>query len=147
MSLDEFAGDERRKFVRVTAEIPLKIRFRGRLLEFPGAFSRDVSTGGLGVELDAQFPEVSAELMAFRGDLDIEVTLPEDEGMLNCIAEVRWATKCAENEGNVLLGLSFKDLDDEQKDKLDGLVKGLVSKEYRDKILAHYEKTPRQEFG
>ena len=90
MSLGEFAGMERRKFVRVTAEIPLRINFRGRVLTFPGAFSRDVSSGGLGIELDARYADVTADLLAYRGTIEVSVELPGEGRSIDATAEVRW---------------------------------------------------------
>ena len=142
MDLTEFAGVERRQYVRVTAEVPLKIHFRGQVLSFPGAFSRDISTGGLGVELGAQYADVSAELLAFRGEVEVEVDLPGEEGPISTSAVVRWVARAKENDGAVLLGLKFTGLDEAARERLGVLVKDLVDSEYRDKILAKYEKTP-----
>jgi len=142
MGLTEFAGVERRKFVRVTAQVPLRIYFRGETLNFPGAFSRDVSTGGLGVELDAQYADVSGELLAYRGDIEVEIDLPDEDEPIKAAAEVRWVTRSDLNEGAVLMGLKFKELDDEQHERMADLVKDLVDAEYREKILAKYEKPP-----
>ena len=139
MSLGEFAGVERRKFVRVTAEIPLRINFRGRVLTFPGAFSRDVSSGGLGVELDARYADVTADLLTYRGTLEVSVELPDDGAPINATAEVRWVERSQDKEGSVLVGLRFLDLGDAEHQRLTGFVKDLVSRQYREKILGHYE--------
>ena len=142
MSLGEYSGMERRKYVRVPAEIPLKINFRGQSLVFPAAFSRDISTGGLGVELDAEYADVSGELLAYRGELEVEVQLPEEGERLDLMAEVCWVAKSEENEGAVLMGLRFKGLADADRDRLGELVKDLVDAEYRERILSKYEKPP-----
>jgi c-di-GMP-binding flagellar brake protein YcgR len=98
-----------------------------------------VSSGGLGVELDARYADVTTEILTYRGTLEVSIELPDDGAPINATAEVRWVERSHEKEGSVIVGLRFLDLSDAEHARLAGFVKDLVSRQYREKILGHYE--------
>jgi len=139
MTLRELFGRERRRLVRVTAEVPLKIHYRGRAMRFPGAFTRDISTGGLGVELQAKYAEMGSQLAAYRGTLEVEMELESGAKPIAAIADVRWATRSRQRKGAVLMGLKFVEITDTDRRKLSDFLKGLVDRQYHEKVLDSYE--------
>ena len=139
MTLKELFGRERRRSVRVTAEVPLKIYYRGRAMKFPGAFTRDISTGGLGVELKAKYADMGTQLAAYRGTLEIEMELGSDAEPITVIADVRWVARSRQRKGGVQMGLKFVEIADADRRKLSDFLKGLVDRQYHEKIVDCYE--------
>jgi hypothetical protein len=130
--MGDFSGEERRRYVRVSADISVRLRLGDSSVTYPAVFARDVSSGGLGVEIGGPYPDSYENLRTWRGPLDVELGLPGGTNV--CVkAEVVWGHVHEEGDQKTFrVGLRFVDLEGGTKIKLEDFVKSKVDERFRD---------------
>ena len=105
---------ERRQFVR----LPLKVKVSAQLLsesggeKVSGVLARDLSVGGLGLEISTVKAGFWRRLKTKDSKLMLEFKLPGDKKTCKCLARVRWKTSVKAGKKKVYLaGLSFLGID------------------------------------
>ena len=139
MNLMPILEAERRQFVR----LPLKIKVNAKLLseaggqkKVSGVLARDLSVGGLGLELSTIKAAFWRKLKTKDSKLMLEFKLPGDKKPCKCLARVQWKTKLKAGKSTLYLaGLSFLGIDQALQRRFfhlvrDALVKRL-NKEYK----------------
>ncbi|MHC5053473.1 MAG: PilZ domain-containing protein [Planctomycetota bacterium] len=112
-------GDEKRQFVRVGAALAVRIRLADAKVDYPAVFTRDVSSGGIGLEIGAKWPDSFNNLMSWDGPADVEIDIPPDH-VCHARAVVVWG-HVHEPEGaerRFRVGLRFVDIADSDRVRL-----------------------------
>lgn len=121
---------ERRQFIRVSAKLSVRLVLDDEdPVTYPAVFARDVSTGGLGIEIGGRYPDSFEKIRAWQGPLRVEIDLPPTsswpEGKTIAVpAEVVWTR--VEEEGDerrFRVGLRFLEMDELTRGRLADFVK------------------------
>ena len=145
MAMPDTTGRERRKYVRVSANFMVKVKCRDAVISYPAAFARNISSGGVGIEIGGRYPD-SFEILTHSSDpVSVEITLPSGE-VLNVGAQVVWGHvdggKTDEGQ-SFRVGLKFIDLDEQTKQKLGAFIKEKVNEALTQHARARVQrKTP-----
>lgn len=118
-----FTGRERRRYVRVGAELATRVRVGDEMVTLPGFFVRDVSTGGLGVEMEKSWCKDLMELTEELQPVEFELLPPSGEP-IRVAAERVW--KRLDGEGKdcrCKAGFRFLEMDDRDRARRADLVK------------------------
>ena len=113
------SDSEKRRFTRVGAELKVRISFGGTNVDYPAVFARDVSFGGLGLEISSKWPGFFEQLMSWTDPVDLAFDLPPDHTS-HAQAVVVWG-HIKEVEGGVKrfrMGLRFVKIDKDEKSRL-----------------------------
>ncbi len=116
-------GMERRQFVRVRMEVPIRyklVRPTGeKVVEdlFEGS-TVNISTGG--VLLDGKLPDPSyvVELLAQRIRIALNMAIPGDTAPVKAIARAAWIERLEEKSGIFPMGLSFDEISDGDRSRI-----------------------------
>lgn len=116
---------ERRDFVRVSADIVVRYRFRHLARKDPDATDK-VLTGattnlsGGGLLLRGPIPEISivTQLITGKAMLDVELTLPGDPTPILAKARCAWVETVEEETLRCHLGLRFTEITPEDKERI-----------------------------
>lgn len=121
---------ERRQFIRVSAKLSVRLVLDDEeTVTYPAVFARDVSTGGLGIEIAGRYPDSFEKIRAWRGPLRVEMDLPPTsswpEGKtIAAPAEVVWTRVEGEgDERRFRVGLRFLEMDELTMGRLADFVK------------------------
>jgi len=120
---------DRRKYVRVSADFKVKITHESSVITYPAAFARDISTGGIGIEISGHYPDSYDTLTHIDGAVQVELDLGEGEVLL-IKADVVWGHiegESPEKDCPFKIGLKFVDLDEESKEKLSAFIRRKVN--------------------
>ena len=115
---------ERREFVRVRAEVPVRYRFLSHDPAFEATgytegTTRDVSGGG--VLMDAQVPDPDwiPGLLTERIFLGIELDLPGEDEPVRALTRAAWVQAEVQGDSDCcLMGLRFKEITREDLDRV-----------------------------
>jgi c-di-GMP-binding flagellar brake protein YcgR len=112
---------ERRDFVRVATDIPVRYRFRlgeDTAQEVFGGTTTNLSGGGL--LLHGRLPGISAvtQLLTQRATLELEMTLPGDPHVIRATARCAWIESIDEATLMCHYGLRFAEIAAEDKDRI-----------------------------
>lgn len=117
--MSEVPGSDKRRFVRVGAELAVRIKLGDSKVDYPAVFTRDVSSGGIGLEIGAKWPDSFEKLMSWDGPADVEIGLPPDH-ICRSKAVVVWG-HVNEPEGaerRFRVGLRFVEIDETDRVRL-----------------------------
>ena len=135
-------GAERRKYVRVSADFPVSITFEGVSITYPAAFARDISSGGIGIEIAGQYPDSYDKLTSTSGPVNVEVHMTEEQ-VINVRASVVWshvAGKEGDEDRPFKIGMQFAELDDDTKATLTAFIKEKVDQALKDHAASRQER-------
>jgi len=115
---------ERREFVRVKAEVPVRYRFLSHdpsfeATDYTDGVTRDVSGGG--VLMDAQVPDPDwiPGLLTGRIFLGVELDLPGGDEPVRALTRAAWVQADVQGDGDgCLVGLRFKEITREDLDRV-----------------------------
>lgn len=115
---------ERRDFVRVAVEIPVKYRFRTALKHHPDyerpqpGSTSNLSGGGL--LLQGRLPAIAAvtELLTGKTTIDLELSLPGETYMIRARGRCAWIETIDEQSLRCHLGVRFLDITPEDKERI-----------------------------
>jgi len=104
-------GREKRHGVRVGAGLKVRIGLGDAKVEYPAVFTRDVSAGGIGVEINAESPDSFNHLMSWDGPAVVEIHLPADR-VCRSTATVVWGHETGPEgpERRFRVGLRFVEI-------------------------------------
>jgi len=74
--MSEASGGDRRRHVRVGVEFAARIRLGEAWVDYPSVFTRDVSFGGIGLEIAAKWREPFDGFLSGDDPVDVEIDLP-----------------------------------------------------------------------
>ena len=102
------SGREKRHGVRVGAELAARIGLKGARVECPVVFTKDVSAGGIGLEIGAMSPDFVNRLTSSEGPALVEIDLPADR-VCRSMATVAWGREAGPEgpERRFRVGLRF----------------------------------------
>lgn len=115
---------ERRDFVRVAADIPVRYRFRSQ--KSPVGVTDKILTGatanlsGGGLLLRGPLPEIAivTELVTGKATLEVELALPGDPDPIRGKARCAWVETVDEATMRCHLGLRFTEIAAEDKERI-----------------------------
>jgi hypothetical protein len=146
--MPESRGEERRRYVRVSADFMVRLRCEGSVITYPAAFARNISSGGIGIEIGGRYPDSFDILTKTSEPVGLEITLDGGE-VLAVMAQVMWGhveggAQGAPAEGQRFrVGLQFLDLDEHAQRTLDEFVKMKVNEALTEHMRAKtLRKTP-----
>jgi c-di-GMP-binding flagellar brake protein YcgR len=120
---------DRRKYVRVSADFTVKLTYEDSVIAYPAAFARDISTGGIGIEISGHYPDSYDKLTRMDGTVDVELNLGEGD-VLHIKASVVWGHiegDAPQKDRPFKIGLKFMDLDEASKGRLQAFIKRKVN--------------------
>ena len=139
-----FNGRERRSYVRVDRELPIRFRINGHPPDkiYTGV-TKNISQGGLCVEIIRHQDELIETLSSIKKQpcLEVELTLPGPNGKPGpqtgwITGRLDWLRKPAAQNPVFLIGLSFLDLHEEVRRKIYDFVLGAFLKRYQLELRA-----------
>ncbi|GIW71729.1 MAG: hypothetical protein KatS3mg102_1271 [Planctomycetota bacterium] len=112
---------ERREFVRVPVEIPVRYKFLSRTVEVPDTVheGRTANVSGGGLLLIGKVPEPSmyAHLLMQRILVGVLLQLPTEAEPIKALCRVAWI-EAHTSEERVALGLEFREITREHQDAM-----------------------------
>ena len=119
--MDEASPPEKRQCARVGAELVVRIKLAESRVDYPAVFTRDVSSGGLGLAIGADSPDSFEQLMSWTGTVDLVFELTPDH-TVHARAAVVWGhVQEEEKEGGLRrfrVGLRFVEIGKDDKSRL-----------------------------
>lgn len=117
------ARQEQRKFVRIDVSLPVRYKFLSTNPNFSDDRVREGKTdnmGGGGLLLTGEVPNVDwiTELLMEKILLAVTVDLPGSEEPVQAIAKVAWLEAIDQNTEVCQLGLTFKEITNEARDRI-----------------------------
>ncbi len=114
---------EQRKFVRVPSTLPVRYKFLSNDVAYRDETVREGRTdniGGGGLLLTGQVPSVDwiTELLMEKVVLAVTIELPGSEEPVGAIAKVAWLEAIDQNTEVCQLGLTFKEITSEDRDRI-----------------------------
>jgi hypothetical protein len=137
-----FNGRERRSYVRVDRELPIRYRIKGHPSGqiYTGA-TKNISQGGLCVEIIRHQDELIETLSSIKKQpfLEVELTLPGRNGQPGpqtdwITGRVDWLRNPTAKNPVSLIGLGFVDLHEEVRRKIYDFVLGVYLKGYQPEL-------------
>jgi hypothetical protein len=121
--MSEFTGEERRRYVRVGAELAARLNFGDSVIPAYAVLTRDISTEGLGIEIDGGWPESYERLANWRELVEVEFDLPSGE-TYRLSAVVVWGQSLGAGVSQRFkLGLRFLDVGEHDRKALARFIK------------------------
>lgn len=113
------SGGEKRRYVRVGAELAVRIKLGDSKVDYPAVFTRNVSSGGIGIEIGAKWPDSFNNLMSWDGPVNVEIELPPDY-LCHAKAVVVWGhvNEPEGTERRFRVGLRFVEIDEADRVRL-----------------------------
>ena len=127
--MSERDDSDRRKYVRVSADFTVKLTYEDSVITYPAAFARDISTGGIGIEISGHYPDSYDRLTHMDGAVDVELDLGEGN-VLHIKASVVWGHiegDDPQKDRPFKIGLKFTELDEGSKERLQSFIKKKVN--------------------
>ena len=114
---------ERRKYIRVRLAKPLKLNFRiigsKGSIKMGGTFSKDISGGGVLIDLPAMKQEILEGLVAGKNSVVLEFRLPRTRAKLRIRGKVQWVDRKETPKGKTHgVGIQFIGMREEDREKL-----------------------------
>ena len=123
---------ERREYVRVKAQVPVRYRFLShdpafKPTEFTSAVTRDVSGGGILLDAPVPDPDWIPGLLTERIFLGIELDLPDEREPVRALTRAAWVQAQVQGTSDsCLIGLRFKEI---TRDDLDRVYKYVIGRQ------------------
>ena len=116
-------GQERRRYVRVGTTLAIRAHMKDEVVSYDAGFVRDISTGGLGVELTASSPAHCQKLIGASAPVEFEL-LPPSGDPIRVVAEKAWSvTEGKGDDRRSRAGFRFVEIDESQRSLLADFVK------------------------
>ncbi len=118
---------ERREYVRVSTEVPVRYRFLSHDPAFPATgdyegVTQDLSGGGLLLQATVPDPDWISGLLTERVFFGIEIDLPGDSEPVRALTRAAWVRSVEGEETACLVGLRFKEITRGDLDRIFGFV-------------------------
>ena len=118
---------EKRQFVRITSSLPVRYKFLSSSPEFRDETVREGLTdnvGGGGMLLTGQVPGMDwiTELLMEKVLVAVSIELPDAGSPVQAIAKVAWLEAVDQNTEVCQLGLTFKEITGDDRDRILNLV-------------------------
>ena len=111
---------ERREFIRVNVDVPVRYKFLSRVVEVPDEVYEGVTSnlGGGGLLLVGRIPNPAwyVELLTQRIVVGVNLHLPSMTDPLKALCRVAWIE--ASDNQRVAMGLKFKEISRESLDEI-----------------------------
>lgn len=125
--MDENHRQEKRQFVRIASSLPVRYRFLSSSDDFRDDSVREGLTdniGGGGLLLTGQVPGMDwiTELLMEKVIVAVTMDLPDSKTPVHAIARVAWLEAVDQNTEVCQLGLTFKEITGEDRDRILNLV-------------------------
>ncbi len=121
--MDDSARQEKRRFVRVASSLAVRYRFLSAEAEYRDEAVREGRTdniGGGGLLLTGQVPAVDwiTELLMEKILVAVTIDIPGCPDPVQAIARVAWLEAIDQNTEVCQLGLTFKEITNESRDRI-----------------------------
>ncbi len=144
MSKKFFSGRERRSYVRIDTEVPVRFRIcgidSGKI--YPGT-TKNISHGGLCVEVLQDQDELIETLSSFEQwpTIDVAPLLPDPHGEQATQADwitsrLDWAKKPNAKDSALLMGMGFVDMDEKVRRQVYEFIVGQFLKHYSPEMVS-----------
>ena len=117
-----FAGSERRQYPRIAVKFPIKFKVKNGQEDMHvfEAVGKDISAGGLCMEMAVLHETAMDKVFKSSGSLDMEIDVPDIGKSIKARAEIVWLRK---DQSNDILGILFKDISEEERNILASFIK------------------------
>lgn len=118
------SGIERRRYIRLTTVFPIEfeiVSLDGReiLSEFHQSFTRDVSEGGMCLEINNLKDELAGRLNNKTAKMRLQINVPFSAKPILAEADAAWTKKIKEDHPNkFLIGVSYRQIADRDKRRI-----------------------------
>jgi exo-beta-1,3-glucanase (GH17 family) len=132
-------GIERRKFIRLSTVFPVSYQIiaskdRKELAEVNQAFTRDVSQGGMCLEVTNLKDELARKLEKGEAKLSLVIEVPFSTKPIGAFGKVAWIQKIKESYPNkYLLGIAYELISEKERKKIVGYARALI---WRPRLIA-----------
>lgn len=120
----EIPGQERRQFTRLRVEVPLRYKFLStymkdsRLDQIYEGITKNISGGGLLLYGTIHDLDWIPDLLTRKMLMGVILSLPDQEEPSKALARVAWIETVDEKTHRCNIGLEFKEITAEDKDKI-----------------------------
>ena len=124
MAEHQYGGVERRRYIRVNTVFPVEFEIvslddKEIYSEFHQAFTRDVSEGGICLEVNNLKDELAEKLSRKTAKLRLQINMPFSVKPIAAVAEAAWIKKVKEHPPNkYLIGVSYEDIEQRQRKRI-----------------------------
>ncbi|MFA5147740.1 MAG: glycoside hydrolase family 2 TIM barrel-domain containing protein [Candidatus Omnitrophota bacterium] len=115
------SGIERRRYIRLSTVFPVEFEVislddKEVLCEFHQAFTRDVSEGGMCLEINNLKDDLAEKLNRKSAKLRLQINMPFSSKPIEAIAEAAWIKKTKEHHPNkYLLGVYYEKISEKER--------------------------------
>lgn len=112
-----YAGSERRKDPRLSIKFPVKFKIKNGKTDMHvfQASGKDISAGGICMEMALLHEEAVEKVYKSKGFLEIEIDIPDTGKSISTEGEIVWMRKDQDKD---MLGIFFRNISQEEKDLL-----------------------------
>ena len=144
MNLTPIIGSDRRQYVRLPVRLKVNLELfseEGKARKVPAVLSRDLSMGGLGLEISTTNATLWNKLKEKSTKIQLSFNLPGQKKSCRCLSRVMWKGKLkTEKKQQFLLGLSFLDLPTDAQRRLFQVIRSSLI----DRLNKEYKKISRK---
>ena len=117
-----YTGIERRKQPRLAVKFPVRFKIKNGQdnQDVFEATGRDISAGGICMEMILLAKDIMEKVFRSSGKLELEIDIPDMGHTIKASGEIVWMRK---EQNNDILGIFFKDISEEEKNSLSNYVK------------------------
>jgi c-di-GMP-binding flagellar brake protein YcgR len=138
MTRDLFNGRERRAYIRLETELPVRFKISGeKMSKIYTACTRNISHGGLCLEVHQAKEDLIDKLSADDPKLgiDLDTLIPDQNAAVSAKpvwinSRVDWTRKLNSKDSVLLMGLEFENLNQAARKKLHDYLVGEFLKRY-----------------
>ncbi|MFA5794574.1 MAG: PilZ domain-containing protein [Candidatus Brocadiia bacterium] len=122
--MSSFFDQDRREYVRVRADIPVRYKFLAKHIQDPKiediyqGVTNNISGGG--ILLCGVVPDIGwlSDLLMQRIVIGVNFVLPGDQEVIKALTRVSWIDAMDENSKKCQMGLKFKEVTSLDRDKI-----------------------------
>ncbi len=109
-----YSGMNRRKHPRLEVKFPIKFKIKNGQddMHVFEASGRDISAGGLCMEMSLLQEDAMEKVYKSKGRVDVEIDIPDMGRSIKTMGEIMWMRK---DQGGDILGIFFKDISQEER--------------------------------
>jgi len=116
-------GPERRKYIRLDSVLPVQFRLLSldgkRLLsDWLQGFTNNISKGGICLSVNNLNPELAQNLKDQQAEISLEIEVPIARTTVCALARVSWMEDVVGEANKYLIGLSYEEIDQYQRDRI-----------------------------
>jgi len=119
----EYAGQERRKYIRLDSVFPVEFRLvsldgKRFLSDWLQGFSNNISKGGICLSVNNFPPDLAKYLKDKQAKVSLDIEIPLNRKPIPAQAVISWIRDVADEPNKYLIGLNYEEIDSRQGSRI-----------------------------